>query len=102
VTLRAEGRSILLSEFRASSFDLLKKSAVATTVVEPASVNGDRGLWLEGSPHTLTYIDRRGAFRQRPVLIRGNVLLWVHGPLTLRLEGKLTKAQALEIARSIR
>ena len=102
VMLRAEGRSILLSEFRASSFDLLKKSAVATTVVEPASVNGDRGLWLEGSPHTLTYIDRQGAFRQRPVLIRGNVLLWVHGPLTLRLEGKLTKAQALEIARSIR
>jgi hypothetical protein len=36
------------------------------------------------------------------VLIRGNVLLWVHGPLTLRLEGKFTKAQALEIARSIR
>jgi hypothetical protein len=30
----AEGRSILLSEFRAS-FDLLKKSAVATTVVSP-------------------------------------------------------------------
>jgi hypothetical protein len=102
VILRAEGRSILLSEFRAASFDLLKKSATGKTVVEPISVNGEPGLWLEGSPHTLTYFDRTGAFRQRTVVIRGNVLVWVHGPLTLRLEGKLTKAQALEIARSIR
>ncbi|HEX3267041.1 MAG TPA: hypothetical protein VHQ98_03550 [Gaiellaceae bacterium] len=102
VILRAEGRSILLSQFRAVNFDLLKKSAVGTTVVEPAHVNGDPGLWLEGSPHALTYFDRRGVFRQRTVLIRGNVLLWVHGPVTLRLEGKLTKAQALELARSIR
>jgi hypothetical protein len=30
------------------------------------------------------------------------VLLWEHGPLTLRLEGELTLAQALRIARSFR
>lgn len=101
VILRAEGRPILLSEFRATSFDLLKKAAATKTVVEPTSVNGDPGLWLEGAPHTLTYLDRSGAFRQRTVLVRGNVLVWVHGPLTLRLEGRLTKAQALEIARSL-
>jgi len=29
-------------------------------------------------------------------------LLWTDGPLTLRLEGRLTKAQALDIARVIR
>jgi hypothetical protein len=36
------------------------------------------------------------------VLIRGNVLLWTRGELTLRLEGRLSKAQALRIARTIR
>ena len=33
--------------------------------------------------------------------IPGNVLLWVRGPVTLRLEGKLTKAQALELAQRL-
>lgn len=102
VILRAHGRPALLSEFRAVDFGLLKKASAGKTVVEPLLVDGASGLWLEGSPHTLTYVDRQGAFRQRTVLIRGNVLLWIHGPLTLRLEGKLTRAQALELARRVR
>jgi hypothetical protein len=102
VILRAHGRPVMLSEFRAADFGLLKKASAGKTVIEPVRVGGDPGLWLEGSPHTLTYFDRQGAFRQRTVLIRGNVLLWIHGPLTLRLEGKLTRAQALELARRVR
>jgi hypothetical protein len=99
VVLRAEGRPLLLSEYRSGNFDLLKKSASGKSVIEQVRVNGEPGLWLEGGPHTLTYFNGRGEFRQRTVKIRGNVLLWVHGPLTLRLEGKLTRKQAVEIAR---
>lgn len=99
VVLRAEGRPLLLSQYRSGNFDLLKKSAVAKSVIEPVLVNGEPGLWLEGGPHTLTYFNGRGEFRQRAVKIRGNVLLWIHGPLTLRLEGRLTKGEALRIAR---
>ncbi len=102
VVLRAHGHPVLLSEFASSDSGLLKKLAVGKTVVQPAQVNGDPGLWLEGRPHALTYLDRSLGFRQRTVLIRGNVLLWVHGRLTLRLEGKLTKSQALQIARLTR
>lgn len=102
VVLRSEGSSLLLSEYRSVSFDLLKKSASEKTVIEPLLVNGDPGLWLEGGPHTLTYFNRRGEFRQRTVLIKGNVLLWIHGELTLRLEGKLTKGEALRIGRLVR
>jgi hypothetical protein len=102
VVLHAHGRSMLLSEYRAANFDLLKKSAGGKTVIEEVHVNGEPGLWLEGGPHTLTYFNRRGEFRERTILIRGNVLLWIHGRLTLRLEGKLTKAQALDIGRVIR
>ncbi len=102
VILNAHGHPALLSEYRATNFDLLKKSTSDTTEVEPVLVNGDPGLWLAGGPHTLTYVDGSGAFHQRTVLIRGNVLLWIHGPLTLRLEGRLTRAQALQLARRIR
>jgi hypothetical protein len=101
VVLHAHGLPVLLSEFRAVGFDLLKKTSSGKTVVEPALVNGEAGLWLEGEPHTLTYFDRLGQFRERTVLIRGNVLLWTNGELTFRLEGRLSKAQALEIAREI-
>ncbi|HLM36286.1 MAG TPA: hypothetical protein VK287_00710 [Gaiellaceae bacterium] len=102
VVLRAEGRPLLLSEYRSGNVDLLKKSVGGKTVIEPVRVSGEPGLWLEGGPHTLTYFNQRGEFRQRTVKIRGNVLLWVDGELTLRLEGELTKAEALRIGRLIR
>ena len=102
VVLRSEGRPLLLSEYSSGNFDLLKKSVGGRSVIQPVLVNGARGLWLEGGPHTLTYFNSRGEFRQRTVTIRGNVLLWIHGQLTLRLEGRLTKAEALRIGRLIR
>ena len=102
IVLRLQGRSVLLSEYRAVDFSLLKKSATASTVIEPVLVNGESGLWLEGGPHTLTYFNPRGEFRERTVLIRGNVLLWTDGQRTLRLEGRLTKAEALRLGRLIR
>ena len=71
------------------------------TYVEPAQVGGSPGIWIAGAPHTLTYVDRHFGYHQQAILVRGNVLVWIRGPLTLRLEGKLTRAQAVELARSI-
>ena len=102
VLVKSEGRPAMLSEFRAPGFDVFKKSAAGKTVIESVQVNGREGLWLEGGPHTLTYIDRSGRFRERTVLIHGNVLFWERDGLTLRLEGHLTKREALEIARNTR
>jgi hypothetical protein len=101
VILRDHGHALLLSEFRATRYDLLKKLVSSKSVIEPATVDGARGLWLEGPPHTLTYVDRLGELREKTVRIHGNVLLWTRGELTLRLEGKVTKAQALQLARRI-
>jgi hypothetical protein len=101
VILRAHGHSVLLSEYRSSDVRFLKKAAAGKTVIEDIRVDGDRGLWLEGGAHTLTYLDRQSQFRERTVLIHGNVLLWVHRDLTVRLEGPLTKTQALRIARTV-
>jgi hypothetical protein len=102
VVLRVDGRPALLSEYGAKDYWLLKKSVGDKTHVEPVRVAGEPGLWVEGPPHTLTYFSRSGEFRQRTVKIRGNVLLWTNGPVTVRLEGRITKAQALRAARQIR
>ena len=99
VVVRAHDRTVLLSEFRSSDVDFLKKVTAAETRVEPVQIDGEPGLWVEGGTHVLVY---PGSTEPPATLIHGNVLLWVHGNLTLRLEGKLTKAQALRLAREIR
>ena len=101
VFLHARGQTVLLSELRSSNELLLKKMAGGATFVEPAEVGGSPGLWIAGATHTLTYVDSRFGYHQQAILVRGNVLLWIRGPLTLRLEGELTKAQAVELAASI-
>jgi hypothetical protein len=102
VILRVDDRPVLLSEYGARDYALLKKSVGAKTLVEPVRVAGEPGLWVKGPPHTLTYFSRSGEFRERTVKIHGNVLLWTHGAVTMRLEGRISKAQALRLARRIR
>lgn len=101
VIVRDQGHSLLLSEFRATRYEALKKLVGSKSLIAPVTVNGARGLWLEGPPHTLMYVDRLGEVREKAVRIHGNVLLWTRGELTLRLEGKVSKARALKIARRI-
>jgi hypothetical protein len=101
VFLHARGQTVLLSEIRSSNELLLKKMAGDATSVQPAQVGGSPGIWIAGAPHTLTYLDSHFGYHQQAILVHGNVLLWIRGPLTLRLEGKLTRAQAVELARSV-
>jgi hypothetical protein len=101
VVLRDHGRTVLLSEYQATDYDLMKKGVAGRTLIEPVRVRGERGLWLQGPPHTLTYPTRSGEIHEKTVLIRGNVLLWTHDDLTLRLEGRISKAQALRLAAQI-
>ncbi len=100
VVLKAHGKTMLLSEFGSFGPGSLQKLVAQEAQVERARVNGAEALWIEG-PHAFEYFGRNG-FRQAPVREQGNVLLWLHGDLTLRLEGPLTKAQALELARRTR
>jgi hypothetical protein len=102
VIVRWKGKRVLLSEFSPFGAEGLKKLADGATVVEPVTVSGRQGLWIQGAPHTLTYIDRSLGIRERTILVRGNVLLWIRGRLTLRLEGKLNRSEAIELARHIR
>ena len=102
VIVRSNGRSVVLSEFPSFGAGSLKKLAVHGTIIDPVEVNGRLGLWIEGAAHTLTYFDRSLGFRQQTILVHGNVLLWLGGTLTLRLEGNLTRQQAIALARRVR
>jgi hypothetical protein len=95
-----EKPTALFTEFRATVEDVIFKKVAATTKVEPVRVDGEPGFFLSGDPHEFSYFDRTGNYRQELVRLAGNVLLWERGPLTLRLEADISKADALKIARS--
>ncbi len=93
---------LLVSQFQATSQPgLIKKAVGPGTRIEPVEVNGGQGYFLSGASHFL-YLTPTNVFRDERIRLARDVLLWEHGPLTLRLEGDLTLSQALEIARSFR
>ena len=93
------GVALLISEFQASpDGDYFKKVSFGTAV-EFVEVEGEPGYWIEGA-HQVSYLDPNGIPIQDSTRLAGNVLVWQHGDLTLRLESSLSLAEALRIARS--
>ena len=93
---------VVLSQFRGEALPFIEKSAGRGTRIEAVTVNGGFGYWLSGRPHVVVYRDARGVVREETLRLAGNVLLWEQEGRTLRLEGQLTKQQALDLARGVR
>jgi hypothetical protein len=58
-------------------------------------------VWFDGAEHVLLYQDGGEPVEETMRLVE-RALVWQRGPLTLRLEGDISKEDALEIARSVR
>jgi len=97
------GVGLLLTEFRARLDGELISQKVAGpgTRIESVTVNGAPGLWLEGDPHFLAFLDEEGDVIEDRTRLAGNVLLWEVGDLTLRIEADIGKDEALRIAESV-
>lgn len=94
---------LVLSQLRGSvSTGLVKKMASRDTTIEEVSVDGERGLFISGGEHIVMFLDENGAVTGEPTYLAGTVVLWNRGPLLMRLEGDLTREEALELARSVR
>lgn len=74
------------------------RKVVAATTVEEVAVGDETGLWLIGPHHLQLFGDWQGS---NNLLITSNVLIWVHGGITYRLEGDLSRADAVAIAESL-
>jgi hypothetical protein len=75
---------------------------VAGGLVEEVQVAGQPGYWFSGEPHFFTYKDRSGEITDESTRLAGNTLVWQAGAQTLRLEGQLSRREALRIAESMR
>lgn len=93
--LRVEDTPVLLAELAGDQVGIVKKLVPGTSRVEPAEI-GDFGLYVTGGRHVLYW--REGELRPR---LAGNVLIWLEGGRTYRLEGDLNKGRLLRLARDI-
>jgi hypothetical protein len=64
-------------------------------------INGTDAAWIEGAPHVLFYETGSGG-ADLPGRLARNTLVWSRGPVTLRVEGDLSREEAERIARSVR
>jgi hypothetical protein len=68
---------------------------------EQALVTGDTAWWLP-EPHPIRYVDRDGVVRDETARLAGHTLIWESDGVSYRLEGDLTREQAVAIAESVR
>jgi hypothetical protein len=91
----------LLIELRAASSPYFLKLIDPGTRAKRVRVDGGPGVYLSGAVHELLFA-AGNRVRSDRVLVAGNVLLWQHGALTLRIEGASSLRAALALARSLR
>jgi hypothetical protein len=99
------GKGVKLLVTQAEGFGsdrFIDKLIQSGTQVDTVSVNGKLGYFLFGDAHFFLYQTPNGQIDPHQLFLAHDTLIWESGPLTLRLEGKLSRAQALEIARSFR
>jgi hypothetical protein len=101
-TTTEAGVGLLVTEFRGDLDPVLIGKLVGPgTSAEQLAVGGEPGLWIHGEPHVFLYRDADGEVREETRRLAGNALVWNRGDLLLRLEGDVSREQALEIARSL-
>ncbi|HUP73182.1 MAG TPA: hypothetical protein VM282_09045 [Acidimicrobiales bacterium] len=61
------------------------------------TVEGKKGYWVDGAPHSIAYVDARNAFVEDTVRWASNALVWAANGVTHRIESSLTQDEAVAL-----
>lgn len=100
VTLLYRGGALRLDAFDGRLDPVFQKQAAGPDV-QWTQVNGDFAVWV-GGPHALAYVDRGGTVRVETARLAAATLIWGEAGVSYRLEGDLTRDEAVAIANSLR
>ena len=92
---------LVLSQWRANTEVYFYKLISFSTEAKRVRVNRGPGLWVSGAEHVIFYRSGDGSTGSTPVYLAGNVLVWMEGPISHRLEADVSLPEALTIARSL-
>jgi len=96
------GVSVLVTEARGQITEPYFYKVLGPDVtVEQVTVGGHPGYWVSGRPHEFAFADSQGNPYVETLRLATNTLVFDDGGTVVRIEGDMTQAQALEIARSM-
>lgn len=97
------GVGLLLLQFRGALLpQFIQKGLGPGARLTPVQVEGERGWWISGAPHSVIFQDADGRTGDDPARLAANTLLWARDGITYRLETALELAEALQIVASLR
>lgn len=96
------GAGLLVTQLRASAEPAIQKTIGASATLERLRVDGDPAYFISGSEHGFAYL-AEGSMAFEPQRLAGNTLLVDRADgVLLRVEGELSRAEAIRIAASVR
>ena len=98
-TASETGVGVLVTEARGSvNEQFFEKTAGPDTTVETVSVDGHDGWWISGKPHMFVFVDSNNEPRFETLRLATNTLVIDDAGTIVRIEGHMTREQALQIA----
>jgi hypothetical protein len=99
----ADGVGLVVMAFDGQVPDeqLSEKIVGAGSTLEPVTVDGHQGFWIEGDPHIFFYRTATGRFVDDARRWVGEALIWSDGTTTYRIESALGRDATIRIAESI-
>jgi hypothetical protein len=99
---RETGVSVLVTEARGKvNEQFFAKMLGPDTTLETVSVNGHAGWWISGQPNAFVFTDADGNPYTESLRLATNTLIFDDNGTIVRIEGDMTKAQALQLAGSL-
>jgi len=96
------GVSLLVTEARGMiNENYFQKTLGPDVDIEQVTVGGHTGYWISGHPHNFVFTDADGNPHNDTLRLATNTLLFDDNGTLVRIEGELTKDQAIKIATSI-
>jgi hypothetical protein len=96
------GVSLLVTEARGTiNEQFFGKTVGPDATIEAVEINGHKGWWISGQPHIFVFTDANGNPYFDTLRLATNTLLLDDNGTVIRIEGDMTKAQALQIASSL-
>jgi hypothetical protein len=96
------GVAVLVTEARgAVNEQFFGKTIGPDTTIENVDVNGRPGWWISGAPHAFGFTDANGNPYFDTLRLATNTLVFDDGQTVVRIEGDMTRQQALQIAGSL-
>ena len=96
------GVSVLVTEARGAVNEAyFHKTLGPEATIEQVSVGSHAGFWISGHPHDFVFTDADGNFQHDTLRLATNTLIFDNNGTIVRIEGDMTKTQALQIATSL-